>query len=92
MPDSVHPLRQLLATNALVMTLDCCRFLALALSSGLLIELASAQFSDDPCLFDRALEAPQSDIEGLVFLDPDVWHKTRYLLVTYSLPTTRMTT
>ena len=69
---SVHALGQLLATNAFVMTLDRCRLLALALGGGLLIELARAQFGDDSCFFDRALESPEGDIKRLVFLDPDV--------------------
>ena len=69
---SVHALGQLLATNALVVTLDCGRLFALSLGGGLLIELARTQFCDDSRFLDRALESPQGDIKGLVFLDPDV--------------------
>src|ERR1700755_2003847 len=70
----VELLGQLHAANALVVALDGCGLLALALGSGLLVELARAQFGQQTQLFDGALEAAQGHVERLVFLDTDGRH------------------
>src|ERR1700755_3006126 len=70
----VELLGQLHAANALVVALDGCGLLALALGSGLLVELARAQFGQQTQLFDGALEAAQGHVERLVFLDTGGGH------------------
>src|SRR6185369_2158548 len=61
--------RELLAAQALVVTLDRGGELALALGGGLFVELASAKLGEQAGFFDRALETAQRDFEGLVFAD-----------------------
>src|SRR5690606_39029085 len=57
---SIQARRQLLAANTLVMTLDRCCVLALALSRRLLVELARTQFGQKTIFLDGALEAAKS--------------------------------
>src|SRR6185312_1721364 len=71
---SIESRRQLLAANALVVTLHGGGTLALALGRGLFVELARAQFRQQPGLLDGALEAPQGSLEGLVFFEADNRH------------------
>src|SRR5439155_21016443 len=66
--------RQLLTAQALVMALDCSGELALALGGGLFVELAGAELGQETCLLDRALEAAQCHLEGLIFADADTGH------------------
>src|SRR6266542_185295 len=66
--------RQLLTAQALVVTLDCRGELALALGGGLFVELAGAELGQEACLLDRALEAAQCHLEGLIFADADTGH------------------
>ena len=61
--------RQLLTADALVVALDGCGQLALALRGGLFVELARAQFGQQPGFLDGAFEAAQRDFKRLVFLD-----------------------
>ncbi|VXC56134.1 hypothetical protein MASSI9I_70530 [Massilia sp. 9I] len=70
----VQLLRQLLAADALVVTLHCGGQLALALCSWLFVKLASAQFGQQTGFFDSALEATHSDFERLVFFKADSGH------------------
>src|SRR5690606_31227387 len=74
--NSVELLRQHLAADALVVTLDCSGLLALALGGRLLVELARAKLGDDPGFLDRALESTKRDVERLVLLDADCRHLT----------------
>src|SRR5687767_4177590 len=67
--------RQHLSAHALVAALHCGGVLALALGGRLLVELAGAQLGEEPGLLDRALEAAESDVERLVFLDSDNGHR-----------------
>src|SRR5574343_273511 len=71
---SVQLLGQLHAAHALVVALDGGGLLALALGGRLFVELAGAQLGQQTQLFDGALEATQSDVERLVFLDADGGH------------------
>ena len=48
--------------------------LALALGGRLFVELAGAQLGQQAGLLDRALEAAQRDLEGLVFADANAGH------------------
>ena len=77
-PPSVHLLGQHLAAQPLEVTLDRGRFLALALGGGLFVELARAQLGQQSAFLDRALEAAQRYLEGLVFLDAN----GRHLIIT----------
>ena len=65
---------QLHRADALVVALDGGCLLALALSGGLLVELAGAQVSQKAQFFDGALKAAKSDVKGLVFFDTDGCH------------------
>lgn len=56
-----------LAANALVMAFHGSRLLALALGSGLLIELTGAKLVEEANLFNGALKAPHGGLEGLIF-------------------------
>lgn len=71
---SEHFLWQLHAADALVVALDGGCLLAFALCSGLFIELARAQVSQQTQFFDSALEATQSDVKRLVFFYTDGCH------------------
>ena len=73
-PALVHARGQLLAADALVMTLHGSRLLALAFSGGLFVELARAQFGQQAGFFDGAFEAAQSSFEGLVFFETNDRH------------------
>src|SRR5690606_17313168 len=66
---SVELLGQHLAAQALEVTLDRRRLLALALGGGLLVVLARAELGDHAGLLDGALEAAQGHVERFVFLD-----------------------
>ncbi len=65
--------------NALQMALDRCGFLALAFLGWLLVELATAKFSQDTRLFTGALEPAQGSVKILIFLNADTRH-TNYCL------------
>ena len=71
---SVHALGQLHAADALEVALHRGRLLALALGSGLLVELARTQIGEQAELLDRALEAAQGHVERFVFLDANGSH------------------
>ena len=71
----VHARGQLLAANALVVALYSGSLLALALSSWLFVELASAQFGQQTGFLDCALEATQCGFEGLVFFQTNDRHR-----------------
>ena len=68
---SVEFLRELHAADALVVALDGSGLLALALGSGLFVELAGAQVGQQAQLFDGALKAAQSNVKGFVFFYTD---------------------
>ena len=70
-----------MATDALVVALHGGGVLALALSRGLLIELARTQLGEQTGLFDGALEATQSAFKRFVFLQSNDRHKVIGLLV-----------
>src|SRR5438094_10669342 len=71
---SVQLLGQLHAANALEVALDGGGLLALALGSGLLVELAGTQLSQQAQLLDGALEAAQGYVEWLVLFDANSGH------------------
>src|SRR5690606_20799569 len=71
---SVQALGQLLAANALEVTLDRRSLLALALGRGLLVELACAQVGQQAQLLDRALEAAKGHVERLVLFHANRSH------------------
>src|SRR5439155_13409026 len=66
--------RQLLTAQALVVALDRRGELALALRRGFFVELAGAKLGQEACLLDRALEAAQCHLKGLIFADADAGH------------------
>ena len=65
---------QLLAADALVVALYGSSELALALGSRFLVELARAEFGQQAGFLNAALEAAQSDFEGLVFFNANSGH------------------
>src|SRR5690606_11120178 len=71
---SIQARRQLLATDALVVALDRGSMLALALSGRLFIELARTQLGQQTGFLDGALEAAQSGLKRLVFLQTNDRH------------------
>ena len=68
------------ALQALEVALDRGRLLAFTLGGRLLVELARAQFGQQPAFFNRALEAAQRHFERLVFLDANSRHRYRVLV------------
>src|SRR6266480_4628518 len=68
------------------MPLDRGRFLALALRCRLFIELAGAKLGQQTGFFDRALEAAERGLKGLVFAYADTGHG----IVCLSKPTGRV--
>ena len=72
---SVQLLWQKLAADALVVALNGGSLLALALSSGFFVELASTQFGQQTGFLDRALEATQRGFKGLVFFQTNDRHR-----------------
>src|SRR5690606_12864658 len=72
---SVLLLGQHLAAQTLVVALHRGRLLALALGGRLLVVLSGAQLGQEPGFLDRALETPKRDVERLVFLEADRWHR-----------------
>src|SRR5690554_2599879 len=64
---SIEARGQLLATNALVMTLNRGGVLALALGGGLLIKFARTQLGQKADFFDGALKAAKGGFKRLVF-------------------------
>src|SRR6202795_1410403 len=66
--------RQHLRAHALVAALHRGGVLSLALGGRLLVELACAKLREEAGFFDRALEAAESHVERLVFLDSDNRH------------------
>ena len=76
--DSVQALATtLFALNLLGVTLDGSSCLALALGSGLLVELAAADFGQDAGFFAGALEATQSYVERFILFKFDGGHPSR---------------
>ena len=65
--------RQLLAAQTLVVALDGCGELALALRGWLLIELASAKLREQAGFLDGALEAAEGHFEGFIFADANAF-------------------
>src|SRR5258708_35944434 len=75
-PGSIELWRQRLGAEPLVVPLDGGGELSLAVSRGLLVELAGAQFGETTGPFHGALEAAQCRFEVLLFLVAD-GHATR---------------
>src|SRR3954471_968535 len=71
---SVKFRRQLLAAQALVATFDRGGFLSFAFGCRLFVELACTELGQEAGFFDRALEAAQCGLEGLVFANADAGH------------------
>src|SRR5690606_24003936 len=71
---SIQTRGQLLAANALVVALDRCSVLALALCGRLLVVFARTQLGQETVFLDGALEAAKSSFEGLVFLQTNDRH------------------
>src|SRR5690606_17651350 len=71
---SIQARRQLLAADALVVPLDRCSMLALALSRGFFVELARTKLGQKTNFFYGALKAAQCSFEGLVFFKTNGRH------------------
>src|SRR5690606_4597221 len=71
---SIQTRGQLLAADALVVTLDGGSVLALALCGRLLVVFARTQFGQETIFLDSALEAAKGGFEGLVFLQTNDRH------------------
>ncbi|VXC64016.1 hypothetical protein BURKHO8Y_240388 [Burkholderia sp. 8Y] len=76
----MHLLRQHLATQALAQAGNSRSLFTLALGGRLFVGLALAQFGDQAILFDGAAEAPNRDIERLVFFKDNSGHDNPGLL------------
>jgi len=63
------------ARDAAQMTLDRGRRFALAFLGRLLVKLAFARFSQHAGLLAGAFETAQSELEGFVLANFDVWHE-----------------
>lgn len=72
----VELLREHHAAEALVVALDSSSLLALAFSSWLFVEFASAKFGKETRLFNGALETTKSHFKRFVFFNADSRHST----------------